>query len=200
MPKRPRELRRELRLHVSVESPGHHLEKTRPIDRGRVRIDIQVEQLREPPQGGTRATRDNQRSAHSAPLAAITILGAAIGTSRVTAKEFEIAKHLSRRDCDWKIMNTHREQRGRKRVGQEENPNKRLRSSQAINRGILLQGRVKVLRANTGVIDVASASPDVLRIPRRHWHAHAPQSKAQNHGQELVIAASRAKSAIAEAS
>ena len=99
MPKRPRELGRELRLHVGVESPGHQLEKTQPIDRGRVRIDIQVEQLREPPQGGTRATQDNRRSAHPAPLAAITILGAAIGASRITAMELQIAKHLSRRDC-----------------------------------------------------------------------------------------------------
>ena len=36
-------------IHVGGESLGHPLEKTRPIDRGRVRIEVQAEQLHEPP-------------------------------------------------------------------------------------------------------------------------------------------------------
>ena len=97
-----------------------------------------------------------------------------------------------------------REKRERDRDAEMERPriNQRLSSSEAIKRGELLQGRVKVLRARTGEIDVVSASPYVLRIPKKHSHALAPQARpqAQNDSQELIVAASRAESAIAEAS
>ena len=80
--------------------------------------------------------------------------------------------------------------------------NQRLSSSEAKERGELLQGHVQVPRARTGKIDVPSTSPYVLRIPKKHSHALAPQARprAQNDSQELVVAARRAEGAIAKAS
>jgi hypothetical protein len=49
MRERPRELGREFRLHVSLESLRHPLEKKRPRELVRDLFIIQVEQLSKPP-------------------------------------------------------------------------------------------------------------------------------------------------------
>ena len=65
-----------------------------------------------------------------------------------------------------------------------------------------LQNQIKVLRASTGIVDLLSPSPDVLRIPGTQSHAHAPQTRAesQNDSQELIVATSLAESAISKTS
>ena len=102
MHQRPRELGQEFRLHVTMKTLGHMLEKTSPIDRGRIRMEVHVEQFSKPPNGDHTQHDSNRRSAHLAPLAAITILSTAISSNRITAEELKIAKHLSRSDrkCD----------------------------------------------------------------------------------------------------
>jgi len=95
MRERPRELGRELELHVILETPRHPLQKKRPRELVRDFFIIQVEQLGKPPIRSQTSNTTTTRGAHLAPLAAVPILRAAISPNRIRAKQLKIAKHPS---------------------------------------------------------------------------------------------------------
>ena len=190
MRERPRELGREFKLHVSLEPLRHPLQKKRPRELVRDLFIIQVEQLSKPPNRMHTSNTKSTRGAHLAPLAAVPILSAAISPNRIRAKQLKIAKHPSiyrsthhesrtedthtdrtRIEDKTEAEDKHRERMQAQTDMETENSNsytsEHLGGSEAIDRGMLLQSRVKVFGARTGGIYLPSASPYVLRIPRK---------------------------------